>query len=240
MRATLGRHQRMNLIHDHRIDPAKTGGSIGGQQQVQRLRRRDQDLCRMPPKQRAFLLRCVAGAYRDPRLTHRHARAPRHICNGGQGRAQVPLHVHGQRLQRTDVDNAARSRLRRRLQHQPVQAPQKSRQRLARARRRQDQRVLAACDRRPAQHLRRGRPVEDRTEPLRRYRMKQLQHVVLRRLRVAPSCLRTRHAAPLLRRRFPRPGLLHSRWISQRRGRCSSLRRNKSAPPDLTTRPGSH
>ena len=109
------------------------------------------------------------------RIVERHAHAPRHVGDAGQRRAQVALHVHGQRLQRRDIDDRG-SRcfvsLADVVQHQPVKAPEKRGQRLAGAGRRKDQRALAARDRRPAQALRRGGRVEDRLEPRRRDRVK--------------------------------------------------------------------
>ena len=66
MRAALGRHQRVNLIHNYGIHAAQACGSIGGQQQIQRFRRRDQYLCRMPAKERALLLRGISGAHAIP------------------------------------------------------------------------------------------------------------------------------------------------------------------------------
>ena len=71
---------------------------------------------------------------------------------------QVLLDVDRQRAQRRHVHDAGavRSLGRRRLAGEPVDAPQEGRQRLAGAGGRQDQRVLAAGDGRPALRLRRA------------------------------------------------------------------------------------
>ena len=61
--------------------------------------------------------------------------------------------------------------------HQPVQAPQKRRQRLARPRWRQNQRALPARNHRPAHPLRRCRRIKHRLEPRRRYRMKTSKRI---------------------------------------------------------------
>ena len=55
----------------------------------------------------AFALRRVAGTHADLRLVERNTHAPRHVGHAGQRRAQIPLHVHGQRLQRRHINDAA-------------------------------------------------------------------------------------------------------------------------------------
>ena len=119
-------------------------------------------------------LRRVTGAHTDKRLVEWNTHAPRHVGHPGKRRAQIALHVHGQRFQRRDVDDAAAfsGSPVGWLQHQPVQAPEERCQRLACARRSKDQRTLTARDHRPAHPLRRGRRVEDGLEPLRRHRVK--------------------------------------------------------------------
>ena len=70
--------------------------ALRGEQQVERLRRRDQDVGRLAEHRRALLLRRVAGAHR-----HRQLR-----LEPGERPAQVPLDVVVQRLQRRDVEQA--------------------------------------------------------------------------------------------------------------------------------------
>ena len=107
MRAALGGHQRMNLVHNDRFHRAQRLGRLRRQQQVERLRRGDENVGRMPREAGALALRRVAGAHADLRLAERDAHAPRHVGHAGQRRAQVPLHVHRQRLQRRHINNAA-------------------------------------------------------------------------------------------------------------------------------------
>ena len=117
-------------------------------------------------KSRALGGRRVAGAHGDRRRVKRDAFAARDVRDADERRAQIALDVDGQRLQRRDVQHAAAlARRGHRLEHQPVQRPEKRRQRLAAAGRREDQRRLAARDRRPAALLRRRRLGEHRAEP---------------------------------------------------------------------------
>ena len=100
--------------------------------------------------------------------------APRggHVRDAGERRAQVALDVHRQRLERRDVEHAAArvARRRRGANISAIEARQERRQRLAAAGRREDQRGLAARDRRPALRLRPRRRVERLGEPLARRR----------------------------------------------------------------------
>ena len=107
MRAAFGGHQRMNLIDDHGLHRAQRLGRLRRQQQVERLGRGDENVRRMAREAGALALRRVAGAHTDLRLVERDPHAPRHVGHAGQRRAQIPLHVHRQRLQRRHVDNAA-------------------------------------------------------------------------------------------------------------------------------------
>ena len=186
VRAALGGNQRVNLVDDDGVDGAQRLGGLRGEHQIERLRRGDENLGRMPRKARALALRRVAGAHADLRIVERDAHAARHVGDAGQRRAQIALHVDCQRLQRRNVNDTATLRggvprprdvfvfVARvdRLQHESVQAPQKCRQGFTRACRREDQRILAACDDRPAHALRGGRFLKDGLEPRRRDRMK--------------------------------------------------------------------
>jgi hypothetical protein len=107
MRAALGGNQRVNLVDDDRVHGAQRLGGLRGEQQVERLRRGDENVGRMARKARALPLRRVAGAHADGGLAEGDAHAPRHVGHAGQRRAQIALHVHGQRLQRRNVNNAA-------------------------------------------------------------------------------------------------------------------------------------
>ena len=132
---------------------------VRGQQQVQRLRRRDQDVGRLARRSgRARWPACRrCGRDRWARGTASPA-ARRGLRDAGERRAQVALDVDGQRLERRDVEDAAAALRRRlRLEHQPVEAPQERGQRLAAAGRRQEQRRFPARDGGPALGLGRRR-----------------------------------------------------------------------------------
>ena len=142
---------------------------LGGEQDVERLGRRDEDVRRPARHRLALVRRRVAGAHHDAQ--RRAAPSP---CEPASARArqrllQVLLHVVAERLQRRDVDDvrAVLERAGRAGGEQAVERPQERRQRLARSRRRGDQRVGAGGDRRPSRLLRRRRRAEALGEPAR-------------------------------------------------------------------------
>ena len=135
--------------------PSKISRACEVEHQVERLGRRDEDVRRVADHVAPLLLRRVARA--DAHL-HRGADA-------AQRRAQVLLHVVGERLQRRDVDEPRAVGAG--IGHQAVERPQERGERLARAGRGGDQRVLAGGDRRPCLRLGRGRLGEGAREPLR-------------------------------------------------------------------------
>ena len=173
----------MNLVDDDRLHRPQSLCGLRCQQQVKRLGRGDQDLRWMQREAGALALRRIPGAHADRRLLERQSHAPRHVRHAHQRRAKVPLHIHGQRLQRRNINNAATpllfacSLLTPVSQHQPVQAPEKCAQGLAGAGRRQDQRALSARNHRPAKPLRCRWRVKDSFEPRRRHRMETGQRV---------------------------------------------------------------
>ena len=107
MRAALGGHQRMNFVDDDGLHRAQGLGRLRGQNQIEGFGRGNQNVGGMARKAGALALRRVAGANADLRLVERNTHAARHVGHAGQRRAQIPLHVHGQRLQRRHVNNAA-------------------------------------------------------------------------------------------------------------------------------------
>ena len=125
---------------------------LGGEQQVERLRRRDQDVRRLAQHRLALPRGRVAGADADAELRAQPCERP----------AQVALDVVVERLERRDVQEAQALARRRR---QPVDAVEERRQRLPRARRRLDQHVPALGDRRPAERLCGRRRLEGALEP---------------------------------------------------------------------------
>ncbi len=158
----------VHLVHDDRLDPAEGLPGLRGEQQEERLRSGDEDVRRLDGQLPALLGRGIAGTHRhlDVRLVQ--AEPARGVPDPGQRSTEVPLDVHGQRLERRDVEHpGAPLRIRgRRHRGQLVDRPQERGQRLARTSRRDDQRVLALADRPPRARLGlrrlRERPVEPR------------------------------------------------------------------------------
>ncbi len=125
---------------------------LRGEHQVQRLRRRDQDVGRLLEQLAPLLRRRVARADGDAQLR----------LEPGERAAQVPLDVVVEGLERRDVEHA-QALPRRRVE--PVDRREERGQRLAGSRRRLDQDVRTRGDRRPAELLRRRRRLERALEP---------------------------------------------------------------------------
>ena len=164
---------------------------------------------------------------------HRNPLALRHIRNPRQRRAQIPLHIHRQRFQRRNIKYAATFLRCGVPQHQPVQAPKKSRQRLARPSWCKDQRRLPPRNRRPALSLRRRHILKHCPKPGRSDGMKQLQHI-------RPDYRRNLHCRSL------RSRTSHLGW-SLRNPRLPDFLRSltQTHPPrsqmyDFTLKQGSH
>jgi hypothetical protein len=152
VRAALGARDRVHLVEDQRADALQVLARARGEHEIERLRSRDQNVRRVPQHLRPLLLRRVARADSD-------AEARLQSCERA---AQVPLDVVVERLQRRDVEQPQALAG---LRDQPVDPVQERRERLARAGRGLDERVLAARDRRPAEPLRRSRLAERVLEP---------------------------------------------------------------------------
>ena len=152
VRAALRPGDGVHLVQDQRLDRAEDLAPARGEQQEERLGRGDQDVRRLAEHLSALLLRRVAGADGDGQLA----------AEPGERPAQVALDVVVQRLQRRDVEQA--QALARALV-QPVDPVEEGGERLARAGRRLDQRVLAARDRGPAELLGGRRRCERALEP---------------------------------------------------------------------------
>ena len=96
VRAALRAGDRVHLVEDQRLDRAQRLARLRGEHQVERLRRRDQDVGRLLEQLAALLLRRVAGAHGDAHLRLEARERP----------AQVALDVVVERLQRRDVEHA--------------------------------------------------------------------------------------------------------------------------------------
>ncbi len=168
--AALGPGDGVDLVHDDLLDTAQDLARLAGQQQVEALRRGDQDVRRMPDEVAAFGGRRVAGAARDRDVRRFLPEALRGERDAGERRAQVAFHVVGEGLQRADVQdaNAAGIPARRRgprILDEAIQAPQERGQGLAAAGGGMDQGAATRTDRRPALRLGRRGSLERRLEP---------------------------------------------------------------------------
>jgi hypothetical protein len=152
VRAALRAGHRVHLVEDQGLDAAEGLARRRRQHQVERLRRRDQDVRRLVDQLAALLRGRVAGADTDAELR----------LQAGERPAQVPLDVVVERLQRRDVEHP---QPRARPRPETVDRVEERRERLAGAGRRLDEHVLAARDRRPAELLGRRRPFERPLEP---------------------------------------------------------------------------
>ena len=162
MSAALRARDRVHLVEDQRLDGLQHLAPAGREQEVERLRGRDQDVRVLAEHRRAVALRCVAGADGDVELR----------AEPGERAAEVPLHVVVERLQRRDVEQPEPLA---RGVGEPVDPVQERGERLSGACRRLDQRVLAARDRRPALLLSRCRRGEGALEPGARARTEDVE-----------------------------------------------------------------
>ncbi len=121
MGSSLGGNQGMNLVDDDRVNRSQSFGRLRSQQEVEGLRRGDQNLCGIAAEAGALLLRRVAGPNADGRVVKRNALAASHVGDAGQRRPQIALDVDGQGFQRRNVDNlAALLLVAHVVQHEPV------------------------------------------------------------------------------------------------------------------------
>ena len=144
VRAALGRRDGVDLVDDHGLDVREDLVRPRGHHQIERLGRRDQDVRRLAEHRLAVLLRGVSGAQAD--LDRR--------ADALERSSQVAIDVVGKRLERRDVDQAnalaeglgvlgGRVRVGSSAPRELVDPPQERGERLAGARGRADQRVVA-------------------------------------------------------------------------------------------------
>ena len=178
VRAALVVGDGVNFVHDDRLDVAQDGAAaVGGEQDVQRLRRGHQDVRRALEHLAPLFHQRVAGADGGANLRHQHAALGGQRQDFAQRAVEVLLDVVAQRLQRRDVEDfgAVVQRAVERFAHQAVNADEERRQRLARTGGRGDQRGTAGQNFGPALLLRLGRRTETREEPLGDERMRPRQ-----------------------------------------------------------------
>ena len=152
MGAALRPGDGVHLVDDHRLDAAQHLLALRGQEEKERLRRRDQDVGRRAQHQAALAL---VGVARPDSDRERRAEAR-------QRAAQVALDVVVERLQRRDVEQPealAGARV------EPVDARQERGERLPRPGRRLHENVRATRDHGPRGELGGRRPGECLLEP---------------------------------------------------------------------------
>ena len=169
---------RMNLIYDYCLNPRKHAPPTDrGEHYVKRLGRRDEHMRRLANH---------ARARRRGRITraHGHANLGKRLTGRGEALLQlrqrplkVPLNVVVERFQRRDVQDMHRVRERRlaSLDDEVVQLPEERGEGLTCPRRRENERVRAACDRRPTLLLRLTRRPQPLAKPHSNERVKRLQ-----------------------------------------------------------------
>ena len=181
MRTAFVRGHGVQLIEDQcarrlqRLAPA-----LRRQQDVQRLRRRNQHVRGPFRVERPLLRRRVAGADGDPYLRVGEAHLLSELGDLGKRLEQVALDIVRKRLQRRDIDDLrpAVETVRERLPHEAVEGGEERGERLSGARWRSDERMAARSDRRPSLRLRLRRRPEAPLEPRSNQRMKALNRHV--------------------------------------------------------------
>ncbi len=146
----------VDLVHDHRAHGAEHAAPpVAGEQDVERLGRRHQDVRRPLPHRRAHLRLGIAGAHEDPDVGQARIERP----DLRERQLEVLLDVRRERAERGDVHDARFVRQPRALGEELVERAQKGGECLARAGRRRDQRVSPGAEVRPPLALRtRGLP----------------------------------------------------------------------------------
>ncbi len=154
VRTALGARQRVDLIDDDPAHAAERLPRLRGQDQIERLGRRDQDVRWLLAEGSTLLCRSVAGAHAHPDVGL--ARVPRRSAASpmpASGRAQVAIDVVHQRFERRHIEHPqSLERVARGVGfgEQSIETPQECGQGLARAGRGADERVVACRDGRPA------------------------------------------------------------------------------------------
>src|SRR5262245_11792656 len=98
MRPALGRYERMDLVDDDGLDRAERFTRFGREQQIERLRGRDQNVGGLALEARPFGVWRVAGAERYHRSDERISSAFSDPRDAGQRRTKIAFDVDSQRF----------------------------------------------------------------------------------------------------------------------------------------------
>ncbi len=161
---------RVDLVDDDVFDATEDLARLAGQEQVQALRGRDEDVGRASGDLAAVFGRGVAGAAGDGDAWRCFAESLRREADPRERGPQVALHVVRQSLERRDVENPDVAGLafldrRARMLGETVERVQEGGQCLAAPRGCVDERVLASRDGCPSLRLGLGGRLETRLEP---------------------------------------------------------------------------
>ena len=105
VRAPFGAGDGMDLIEYHRFDVAQDDARLGRQQQIQRFRRRDEDVRRMGGDGASLPCRRVTAAYGDADIGSGKAGRLAFGGDAVERSAEVLRDIDGQRLQRRDIQH---------------------------------------------------------------------------------------------------------------------------------------
>ena len=160
VRTALRSGNGVDLVDDDRAQRAEHPASTKSREQdVQRLGRRDEDVRRRAHHPRARRRGRVTGTHADSNLGEVDVGSAEPIAQLRQRPFEISLDVVVQRLERRDVEqmNRVRERAFEPGGDERVELPQECGERLSRARRGEDERVLPTRDRGPSFALRRAR-----------------------------------------------------------------------------------
>src|SRR5439155_6437782 len=107
VRAPFGRYERVDFVDDNGIDRSERFSGVRGEEQIQRLGRRDQNVGRLALEAGSLGLRRVTGPDGDCWRDIGVATARGDVRDTGQGRAQVSFDVYGQRFERRHIEHPA-------------------------------------------------------------------------------------------------------------------------------------
>src|SRR6185437_10096049 len=174
VRTTLGACDSVYLVQDYRACGREHSASPQRRQHdVERFRRRDEDVRRFADHALALARRRVACAYRDAYLGKGEPSLLEPSAQLGQRPLQIALDVVVERLERRDVQqmHAVRERCREPLDDQCVQLPEERSQGLSSSRRREYECVVTTRDYRPSLNLWWRRRAQSLGEPFADYGM---------------------------------------------------------------------
>ena len=175
--AALVRRDRVDFVDDHRARMRQhLAPGLGAKQDVERFRRRHQDMRRTAAHPLAFGGGRVARAHPGADLDIGQAGLPQLFPDAGQRRLEVAMNVVRQGLEGRDIDHLGRvgQTSFETLPDQIIDRRKECGERLARAGRGRDQRMAARFDCGPGLGLGSGRRRECLGEPCRHRRMEQL------------------------------------------------------------------